>query len=291
MLQKDVVPTAYFQLEQSVADGYNPTIDNALLLPDEDQLMTFSVTNDVTYTDENETIEWIYGDLPLVIAVPHGGYLLSQSQEGKKPFQVPTRASGCHEQKEFGGTPHLILCRLHRSQVDMNRGEMDASDTSEENDRSVGLFLDLHGQSHDPRHQIGYIIRGVIYNEKTDDEIDVDDHLTNTCSIRGSLNNKTLSAALRGQKSLGSLLEDNGYSSVPSPAHPSPGTVPYFNGGYCTATYGSSTTNKQERSRMSSIQIESSYLGVRDSEDNRRKFAESLAVVMKSWMIEYIHSK
>ncbi len=68
-------------------------------------------------------------------------------------------------------------------------------------------------------------------------------HLHNKSSIRhlATLCKDTVpfDALIRGEKSLGGLMEIRGYRSVPSPKHPHPGDGNYFNGGYTTETHGS----------------------------------------------------
>ncbi len=74
-------------------------------------------------------VEYIAGDMPLIISAPHGGSL--------KPSEVPDRKRGeftpdactgelaraiqqaCYS--HFGRCPHVILCLLERRKVDCNR--------------------------------------------------------------------------------------------------------------------------------------------------------------------------
>eukprot|EP01117_Protostelium_nocturnum_P005406 TRINITY_DN1961_c0_g1_i2.p1 TRINITY_DN1961_c0_g1~~TRINITY_DN1961_c0_g1_i2.p1 ORF type:complete len:363 (-),score=92.20 TRINITY_DN1961_c0_g1_i2:440-1528(-) len=355
-------PQPYFSLHLSDENReglFNP------LLPDFERFSTKNGTEKFVdqrfvagfaYLNEENTVEYIPGNIPLVIAVPHGGYLLNECEDGsKKEFQsLPIRSSGCHEQDiftqelsrqillAFGKNnqdgnpliPHMIICRAHRSQVDMNRDRENASDNEmgrkawddyqhcilrskyqiiksqslfekKEISPSCGLFLDLHGQSHDPRHQIGYVLRGDLLKTKSDEELDSDSSIVEGSSIFGVLLNreKKLSKALRGQESLGGLLESEGFQSVPSPASPHSGDVLYFNGGYCTFFHGSSLVSLQKKKEakdeltkmnttigtlFSAIQIESGYLGVRDSHKNRVKFAKSLVKVLSKWMKLYL---
>ena len=75
---------------------------------------------------------------------------------------------------------------------------------------------------------------------------------------------------LRGETSLGGMLAARGFPAVPSPAMPSPGIDPYFDGGY--------NTSRHTLNQVVGLQIESHYAGVRDSDANRRAFAAALAV-------------
>jgi hypothetical protein len=79
---------------------------------------------------------------------------------------------------------------------------------------------------------------------------------------------------------LGTLLENEGYPSVPSMQQPFPklGDA-YFNGGYITARHGS-----RDSTALDAIQIECNFTGVRDNYTNRRNFSLKLANVVKQYL-------
>lgn len=58
---------------------------------------------------------------------------------------------------------------------------------------------------------------------------------------------------LRGTESFGTYLSNSSLPCVPSAKDVSPGSDPYFNGGYITSTYGSS---KSARGKVDAIQLE-----------------------------------
>jgi hypothetical protein len=90
--------------------------------------------------------------------------------------------------------------------------------------------------------------------------------------------NRSVSLALRGPQSLGTLLASRGYPSVPSESDPAPNGAPYFNGGFNTVTHGSIVAGT-----TSAIQIEANYTGVRDSAANRRRFAEAILGALRGY--------
>jgi hypothetical protein len=82
---------------------------------------------------------------------------------------------------------------------------------------------------------------------------------------------------------LGGLLESAGYPSVPSPTSLNPVEEPYFRGGYNTARYRSSGLGEG----FFALQIECPRPGVRDTPENRLRFAETLAAVLEQWMAHH----
>ena len=88
----------------------------------------------VYYGRENY-IEYHPGNIPIVLSAPHGGQL--------KPEEIPDRTYGTTVTDDntyeltkvimdtmkvrFGGTPHVILCRLKRTKLDANRDSVEAA--------------------------------------------------------------------------------------------------------------------------------------------------------------------
>ena len=62
------------------------------------------------------------------------------------------------------------------------------------------------------------------------------------------------------------------------------GDDPYFTGGYSTQRHGSMT----DAELISGIQLEHHYDGIRDTDENRRAYAEILARVIRDYMLEHI---
>jgi hypothetical protein len=254
-----------------------------------------------TYFGRSNYIEYLAGDLPVIVAAPHGGSL--------KPAELPDRTYGTTNTdantepltreileaftNRFGAFPHVIICRLHREKIDCNREIVEgaqghpltetawhefqdfivAAKRTVTNHFGRGLFLDIHGHGHAlQRLELGYLMDPT--------ELDLSDATLNAgnygagTSIRhlDVISAATFAQLLRGTNSLGSLLGALGHPAVPSAAIPSPGTNAYFNGGYNTAGHGS-----RFGGTVSSIQIECNFTNVRDSALNRGIFATNLA--------------
>ncbi len=142
-----------------------------------------------SYFGRNNYIQYKVGNLPLIIAAPHGG--------SEKPEEIPDRSWGSTVKDAFtlemsrvladslneltGKQVHLITCLLHRSKLDANRDLDEAAQgngyagtawTEYHNFINVakekvteefghGLYIDLHGQSRRPRIELGYLLDDV----------------------------------------------------------------------------------------------------------------------------------
>jgi hypothetical protein len=254
-----------------------------------------------TYFGRNAYIEFRAGDLPIILSAPHGGAVA--------PAEIPDRTSGTTVpdvatedlartvaaalQARTGRDPSLVVCRLKRSKLDVNReigegaqGNQVAELAWNEYHRFVeaarvlaaglqgrALVVDLHGHGHPkPRIEIGYLI-GAADLARPDTDLE-DPVWARQSSIRTLAAESGLQfpALLRGPASLGGLLERAGFPSIPAPAAPSPGGDPYFEGGYITRRHGSAAGGP-----VSAVQIETPYAGVRDTPTARERFAAALA--------------
>jgi len=265
-----------------------------------------------SYFGRNNYVEYIPGELPIVISAPHGGAL--------KPGEAADRTYGTTGSDRntvelslavrdalidaTGYAPHVILSHLHRSKLDPNREIVEAAqgDPFAENawhefqdwikqarvfvagDYDRGLYFDMHGHGHSiPRVEIGYLLSGSDLNQN-------DDALNNMTmvektSIRdlGRHAPETFSELLRGPKSFGGFLGDEGVRSIPSPGDPSPGSDPYWTGGYNTREHGSRSLSEV----ISGIQLEHQYPGLRDTDANRQVYAAQLASAIRLFMLEH----
>lgn len=265
-----------------------------------------------SYFSSNDHIEYIAGNLPLIIAVPHGG--------GLEPNNIPDRnCTGCVSIRDSytqelsreimaaihaqtGCYPHVIINRLHRSKLDANRAIGEAAngnalaeeawnafhafiDSAEKRvmlDYSKGIFFDLHGHGHDiQRLELGYLFsRSEL--QMTDTQLDGSAFI-NESSIKNlvstNLNGLSHSDLLRGGQSFGEILEDRTYRAVPSQQDPFPfNGESYFSGGYNTNRYGS-----HKGGSIDAIQIECNQ-DVRFEELARQKFADSLGISMLDFL-------
>lgn len=251
----------------------------------------------------DQTVEYLPGTLPLIIAAPHGGQL--------EPADIPDRTEGVLTRdaetdvlaveladaiaRRTGARPHLILCHLKRNKVDCNR---DALTGTGGNPKALatwrafheaigkaraaaghGLFLDLHGHSHPiARLEIGYLLSAEQLQE-TGAAIEAFAPASSLAKL-AERKKSSFEELLRGPGSLGGLLEQAGYPAVPSPASPHPGEEPYFRGGYNTARYRTGGSGDG----FFSLQVECPRPGVRDTPENRRRFAETFAGILETWL-------
>ncbi|MEX2471618.1 MAG: Ig-like domain-containing protein [Gemmatimonadota bacterium] len=253
-----------------------------------------------TYFGRADYIEYQPGTLPLILSAAHGGAL--------EPSGIPDRTWGTTVtdanteqlartladavEARTGQRPHLVICRLKRTKLDPNRaieeaaqgnpyaelawkefqGFIDAASETVEDDWAEGLYIDLHGHGHDiQRLELGYLLSGSGLGG-SDDELDRPAMAAGS-SVRHLAENAPhpFHELIRGGASLGTLLEDRGYPSVPSAADPDPGGAPYFTGGYNTVRHGS-----RDGGTVDGVQIEMNYQGVRSSASARSAFSEAL---------------
>jgi hypothetical protein len=266
-----------------------------------------------SYFGTNDYAEYRAGNLPIIIALPHGGEF--------RPDEIPNRScSGCitsndsftqelgiqlYEaiKEQTGCYPHLIINKLHRSKMDANRDINEAAlgnqlaegawqdfqqfiDTAKFQVNQVfgkGLFLDLHGHAHDlQRIEWGYLLSGSDL-QLSDDQLN-SNTLVKESSIKNlvkdNLTQLSHSELLRGAASLGALLEKEQFEGVPTPQTPFPeDDEPYFRGGYNTRRHGSFNSGS-----IDGIQIECNR-DIRFNENNRERFAKRLA----KNLIEYLN--
>jgi len=236
-----------------------------------------------------------------VLTAPHGGSLT--------PAEIPDRSWGTTVQDRntreltlavraalftrTGAYPHVVISNLHRTKLDPNREIVEAAQGDPEAERAwwefqifaeeagelveetfgEGLHLDIHGHGHEiDRLELGYLLSGSDLSEP--DESLSGPTFVNRSSVKALAEKpgNDLASLVRGPRSLGTLLEERGVPAVPSTSQPDPGLEDYFTGGYITQRHGS-----RDGGNVSAIQIEHHYPGLRDEEENRRRYAEALA--------------
>ncbi len=258
-----------------------------------------------SYFSENNYVEYIAGNQPIIVSVPHGGALLPSSIPDRDCANCTTVKDAntqelCREiLKEFyaetGCYPHIIINLLHRKKLDANREIDEAANGNAEAEVAwnayhdfiknakeniernwgKGLFIDLHGHGHTKqRLELGYLL-------STSELLMSNDALNSPKLMEGSsirqlarMNKMNLTHAdlIRGSQSFGSILEDAGYNSVPSTNDSAPlMDDDYFNGGYNVARHGS-----QVSGNIDGIQIECNS-GVRFESEKRKAFAKALS--------------
>ena len=266
----------------------------------------------VSYFGRNEYVEYIPGELPVILSAPHGGLLapreISDRGSGVTLNDINTLDLTLKMRQALidltGYAPHMILSHLRRVKLDPNReiGEAAQDDPYAElawnefqdwivTARSIvtsqfgeGMYFDIHGHAHDiARIELGYLLTSDELN-RTDAALDGLPTVRRS-SIReiGRTTTIPFSRVLRGPTSFGGLLAEEDVPSVPSPADPGPGAAPYFRGGYNTRLHGSVGDGEV----ISGIQLEHHYAGIRDTEENRRAYAVKVARVIREFMLEH----
>ena len=254
------------------------------------------------------------GTLPIIISVPHGGYDNPASIPDRTcPGSVLVRDAFTLELSELinevflettGCVPYMIKCHISRRKVDCNRNKSEGTCNNSlattiyddyhnfiKQAQQQALidfgqdlfFIDLHGHGHTiQRIELGYLLFADELN-RTDAFLDSDAAIKES-SIQSLVYRNALqfghAALLRGVNSLGTLLGNNGYPSVPSIQIPSPGNNPYFSGGFITANY----TSYARDNDIPGVQIELNFEGVRDTPQNRKLFAQNFAATLLEYL-------
>lgn len=272
-----------------------------------------------TYFGTNSYIEYIAGNLPVIISAAHGGDMSPASLPTRNCAACVTvsdantqelvRAMGESFRRVFGCLPHIIINRLHRRKLDANRDISEAALGNAQAEKAWyefhqfidsakqsvlrqfgrGFYLDMHGHGHDnQRLELGYLLR--------DDELRLPDDSLNTTryigfsSVRNlaQMSRQTFTHAqlLRGDAALGTMLARRGFPSVPSKQYPYPfANEDYFDGGYNTARHSS-----YRGGTIDGVQVECNMDGVRDSPQSLRRFSDSLASSLRDFMLLHYHT-
>jgi hypothetical protein len=261
-----------------------------------------------SYFGNNNYIEYIAGDLPVIVLAPHGGSVRAADMPNRANpdtlrdlnTEELARAIDTAFVTLTGHHPHVVICRVHRVKLDCNRDRPVGAGSDPEAMRAWGEFhqfietakllatarsgralvVDMHGHAHPiQRLELGYLIDGVQLS-LPDATLDGTTWRDST-SVRELLvrTNQRLTEVLKGPSSLGTLLAARGFPSVPSAPDPAPNGTPYCNGGYNTLTHGSIV-----RGTVSAVQIEANFTGVRDNATSRHRFAEMLAETLRVYL-------
>ena len=265
-----------------------------------------------SYFGTSNYIEYIAGDVPVIVLAPHGGSIRAADMPNRANpdtlrdlnTEELARAIDTAFVTLTGHHPHVVICRVHRIKIDCNRDRSVGAGTDPEAIRAWGEFhqfietaklrattrsgralvVDMHGHGHAiQRLELGYLIDGaqLALSDATLDALTWRDSI----SVRELLvrTNRRLTEVLKGPQALGTLLAARGFPSVPSAADPEPNGAPYFNGGYNTLTHGSIA-----RGTVSAIQIEANFTGVRDNATSRHRFAEALAAALRDYLAHWL---
>ncbi len=261
-------------------------------------------------TNSSNGIEYRTGNVPIIFSVPHGGtsqgsnLVARTSSNCPDPDFATVRDDKTIELANMidsifiaktGKYPYVVIANVSRKYVDFNRKKSYACPKNAPNNEYVwevyhnwikkaeefvekefgsGLLLDIHGQAHAVKQvEIGYCLSASEL-DLLDSQLASDGKYLFDFSMNRLVdNNKSGSSfveLLRGPYSLGSLMYKNGLACVPHSENPSPGDLPYFNGGYITYMYGSS----EDIGQIDAVQLEFDNVARQDA--NRKKTATAL---------------
>ncbi len=264
-----------------------------------------------SYLGRRDYIEYLPGNLPVIISAPHGGNLRPQEvadrESGVTGGDTNTREMALQARDSIfqrtGRYPHLIISHLHRSKLDPNREIVEAAQgdifaehawsefhSFMQTARSIvatdfqrGLYFDYHGHGHPiQRIELGYLLSAEDLAQP--DAVMNGAPITDKSSIRMLASDAAATTAelIRGPQSFGTTLEGLGFPTVPSTSQPDPGTDPYFTGGFNTQQYGS-----RDGGSISGIQVEAYFNGVRDTEASRGLFAAAMTSTIETYLLTH----
>lgn len=264
-----------------------------------------------SYFGRSNYIEYIAGDMPLIISAPHGGLL--------NPREIPDRKHGepvtdsCVDllAREIdkavfsllGHHPHVIICNLKRAKLDCNReineaaegnplaqkswhefqGFIELAQSNVVHNFGRGFYIDLHGQSHPiKRVELGYCLSSKQL-AKPDEELNLPGIIQKTTIANlGRTSKISFPQILRGTNSLGTLLARRGFPAVPSSDMPDPGVGnQFFDGGYNARQHGS-----YYGGTIDGVQMETNF-DIRDTKVNRARFARALAEALNIYFRDF----
>lgn len=263
-----------------------------------------------SYYGRNNYIEYIAGDLPLILTAGHGG--------SRTPSEIPIRTVGTHTtdantreltlaiadeiHARTGRHAHVIISHLARSRLDPNREIVEAAQGNvharqawhefhgfiagarrqAEADFGFGLVVDFHGHGHSvARLEMGYLLGNAQLN-LDDAELARPGYLWRSSLRTLALSHpgKSLVDLVRGPRSLGELLTARGKPAWPSATYPVLGDAEFFSGGYITATHSCLHDNGV----VHGLQIECNRAGIRDTASNRAAFATAFAHAIQPYL-------
>jgi len=233
--------------------------------------------------------QYVPGNVGIILSVPHGGWLehpeiadrtdaalMNLMNNNNNNYataatnKIRTTADGWTidlgaeifktVMDELPGqkVPHLVVCKLKRSKVDVNR---DIVEGAQENPiakathkayhafireaKSVserGIIFDIHGQSHGQnKAEIGYLLTKDVLNSGVRDasKSSIKRLHQEKCNLATKEPPSDLDDLIAGPQSFGAMLESQGYPAFPSPRQPCPGKDKYYYGGFITRCHGS----------------------------------------------------
>ncbi|HSK21258.1 MAG TPA: hypothetical protein VK912_19035 [Longimicrobiales bacterium] len=261
----------------------------------------------VTYVGTDGLVEMTVGDLPVIVTAPHGGTLT--------PAAVPVRTDGGAPDAYTADVasaivdafasqtsrPTVLVSHLIRDMMDVDRALpgppvhpvarrtwreyhalLAAARVRLEDGNVRGLIVDVHGHdTGDDAVQLGYLLTPGDLTE-SDFTLNGSAYMLKS-SIRDAARGEvSFARVVRGERSLGGVLDEAGYASVPSPARAAPDGADYLAGTFTTARYGS-----RDGSLVSAVSLQLP-LPVRAPGPQRSAFAMAFATALDAFFDDNI---
>lgn len=260
-----------------------------------------------SYFGANDYVEYIPGNLPILIVAPHGGAL----EPGEYPIisdhvgdggtregtfivsdSMKLFTNGCRphvvinhlKSNRFGGTGDQFQAGgyepdLHQTWYDYHNF-IEMAKTTITDDWGAGHYFEMHSNAHDfDRTEVGLGISGYWLDQPDDILVTKVDnsHVKNLCTAGEA----DFLEVLKGSNSLGSLLQARGWNSIPSYENPSPIGAPFFFSGRNMWRHGSNSAGVIDASH-----VENFYQFI-NWEDNRANYCGDLAASMLTFMATF----
>ena len=249
-----------------------------------------------SYFGQNNYIEYIAGNLPIIIGVPHGGTLtptnlpvIHNRGVDNGSFETSYLLYDSIVQHTNGCFPHMIISHLHPSvmnpvrEIDTAAGtNIDARNAWYEfhdfidtakfeitNSWGAGHYFEMHGNGHSEMWtEVGLGVSKTYLNGSDSLILSRTNYSTvkNLCTHGGA----DFLEIIKGPTSLGGLLDSKGWNSVPSPSNPSPNTGGFFYAGWNTWKHGSRYSGVIDASH-----VENYYVFMQIS--NRNQYSNDLS--------------
>ncbi|MFD1628928.1 hypothetical protein [Pseudopedobacter beijingensis] len=266
-----------------------------------------------TEFDKNKWIEYIPGNIPLVISVSHGGSLKIDSipfntcKGHNRHYDYGTieiaRAVQQAFEKKYQVRPYVVICHLSRQHLDMNR-EMEKATCGNPYmneawssfhtyiDRALkeavklhkrAIYTDFHGHPHQKQKvELGYSLskNTLIALQEGQAEKGIEEESSLRNFFTGNWKKGvTINDMLTGKNSFGSLLSNAGMATVPSMQDKAPlREDPYF---AAATVYNTPTYTSKRYPEVIGWQVE---MSVDIRKNKHEEMAQAFVAAMKTFM-------
>lgn len=263
--------------------------------------------------EANHWIEYVPGDAPLVIVVPHGGRTEPRNLRDRKckgciggyDVYTPTLSRAVVDSfvAHTGHRPHLVVNHLKRIKFDANRdmpeatgghvevestwrwmhAAIDSAKAAVSQHSGRGLVIDLHGHAHKiNRVEVGYLLYtdALLRVHGGPDSIGSRSASSISSIARTSAAGDSYGAMHNGPNSLGGMLVAAGLRAIPSPDEHAPkDDEEYYTGAYNTERHGSSRGGT-----IDAVQLELPVVAIGDKLRDQERVAGQVARALARYL-------